>query len=130
MTPASRSRPVRRSSGSVTPSNSGYNPRTWLKRAAFTSHTAFRVQLASPLKLRTRSGPQYPQPITPTEIGRFIFSDSYSLHGAVRIFRYRDCLNCSPPRFYLVSSTAFERLLDQGGNRLQDAPQTCPTAHF
>src|SRR5260370_17830593 len=83
MTPASRSRPVRRSSGSVTPSNSGYNPRTWLKRAAFTSHTAFRVQLGSPLKLRTRSGPQYPQPITPTEIGCFIFSSRHHSYFSV-----------------------------------------------
>src|SRR5208282_2802781 len=41
--------------------------REWL-----TSHIVLRLQLGSPLKLRTRLGPQYPHPTTPTTIGFFI----------------------------------------------------------
>ena len=40
-----------------------------LRRASLTSHIAFRWQLGSALKLRTRLGPQYPQPTTPTTVG-------------------------------------------------------------
>src|SRR5208282_5447739 len=41
-------------------------------RERLTSHIALRLQLGSPLKLRTRLGPQYPHPTTPTTIGFFI----------------------------------------------------------
>src|SRR4029077_63699 len=56
---------------------------------------------------------------------------SYSLHGTIRIFRYRGCLNCSLRRFYHLVSllTAFERLLDQRWNRFQDDPHIQPNAH-
>jgi hypothetical protein len=36
------------------------------------SHIDLNLQLGSDLKLRTRLGPQYPHPTTPTPIGSFI----------------------------------------------------------
>src|SRR3981081_4271493 len=41
-------------------------------RDSLVSHIALRLQLDSPLKLRTRLGPQYPHPTTPTTVGSFI----------------------------------------------------------
>src|ERR1700730_5920059 len=82
MTIASRSDLLRKRSESVTPSTSEYSPRKCFKRASFTSQTAFRLQFGNPLKLRTRSGPQYPQPTTPTETVRLIF--------------YSPCCSCPP----------------------------------
>src|ERR1700730_5067260 len=54
------------------PSTSEYKLLMCFRRASLTSHIALKWQLGKALKLRTRLGPQYPQPTTPTTIGSFI----------------------------------------------------------
>src|SRR5436189_4949585 len=58
---------------SVCASMSEYNVRKWRNRLSLTSQIALRRQLVSALKLRTRFGPQYPHPITPTLMGDDMF---------------------------------------------------------
>ena len=86
----------------MTPSTSEYKLLMCLRRASLTSHIAFRLQLDSPLKLRTRFGPQYPHPTTPTLIGSFISSRSNVAHF---LFPVR---NQKPITFQQAQQAAFE----------------------
>src|SRR5207247_10930918 len=66
---------------SVCASTSEYNVRKWRNRLSLTSQIALRRQLVSALKLRTRFGPQYTHPITPTLMGDDMF-------GRLRLYRW------------------------------------------